>query len=104
MESSNDHNIGTTRQLNNFSRQVETQFFFYDNGKLVVASINAEFIAKLQLTRHDKATQEIVTTPLGPGILILPKRSKNGAAGSCQTNPADDSMDRLPSYHSHEHV
>jgi hypothetical protein len=53
-----------------------------NSDRYAFTPINPEIIAKLHLTSEDRATQEIVTTPKGPGILILPKRSKNMVTGN----------------------
>ena len=103
MASQTSSNNTFTSEVKKGLGTVETSFFFYANDKHAFAYIDTNIIAKLQLTRRDKATQEIVTTPQGLGILILPKRSKNKTAGSdYQANPADDSADSSPNYH-HEH-
>jgi hypothetical protein len=94
-----------TSETNKGLGTVETSFFFYANDKHAIAYIDSDIIAKLQLSRRDKATQEIVTTPQGLGILILPKRSKNRTTGSgYHTNPADDSADSLPNYQNHVQI
>lgn len=78
MESPSDLSGTLTTEGNKGLGTTEAPFFFYCNDRHAFAYIDSEIIAKLQLTRRDKATQKIVTTAEGPGILILPKRFKEG--------------------------
>ena len=79
MQSHNDVNGTLATEGNKGLGTIETSFFFYGNDKHAFAYIDAEIIAKLHLTGRDKVTQKIVTTAEGPGILILPKRSKDSS-------------------------
>jgi hypothetical protein len=76
MQSHNDVNGTLATEGSKGLGTIETSFFFYGNDRYAFAYIDAEIISMLHLSRGDKATQKIVTTPEGPGILILPKRFK----------------------------